>query len=363
MSQPRGGREAFDPRFTGTRDVLEKHRFEVAPLERWLEGRVPGFRGPLEVAEFRGGQSNPTYQLRSPSGKLVLRRKPPGKLLPSAHAVDREYRVIAALNRLDFPVPRAHALCEDPAVIGTPFYVMECVEGRVIWDPLLGGSTPDERRAIYDSMNRILAWLHAADWRAIGLEDFGRPGNYFARQIARWSKQYLASETEKIPEMDRLIERLPASVPEDDSESLVHGDYKLDNMIVHPREPRVIAILDWELATIGHPLGDLTYQLSQRRSPGSAFAALSDDDLRALGIPTEREYAEAYCRRTGRSDIPELGFYLAYNLFRSACILQGIVGRVRDGTAASEHASELAGAVAPLARLAEASLEGRSLRP
>ncbi len=352
MPEVESRRGAYDPRFTGTREVLEKHRFETVRLERFLVQRVAGFRGPLEVREFRGGQSNPTYQLVSPSGRLVLRRKPPGKLLPSAHAVDREYRVIAALNRLDFPVPRAHALCEDPSVIGTPFYVMECVEGRVVWDPLLPGFDPGERASIYDSMNEIMARLHLANYRALGLEDFGRPGNYFARQIARWGKQYLASETEKIPEMNRLIEWLPANLPEDDSTSLVHGDYKLDNMIVHPSEPRVIAILDWELSTIGHPLGDLTYQLAQRRSPASVFAGMDEAELRALGIPSEAEYVDDYCRRTGRSAIPGLEFYFAYNLFRSACILQGIIGRVRDGTAASEHATELAGSVRPLAERA-----------
>jgi aminoglycoside phosphotransferase (APT) family kinase protein len=357
------GRTAFDPRFTGTREVLEKHRFPTGALERWLAGRVPGLRGPLEVREFRGGQSNPTYELVAPSERLVLRRKPPGKLLPTAHAVEREYRVIAALNQIGFPVPRAHALCEDPRVIGTPFYVMERVEGRVIWDPLLPGFEPAERRAIYDSMNQILARLHLADYRALGLEDFGRPGNYFSRQISRWSKQYLASETEKVEEMDRLIEWLPRNVPPEDSASLVHGDYKLDNMIVHPSEPRVIAILDWELSTIGHPLGDLTYQLAQRRSPASAFAGLGDEELRARGVPTEAEYVDAYCRRTGRAGIPELGFYIAYNLFRSACILQGIIGRVRDGTAASEHAAELAASVRPLAARALQEVNSSTTSP
>ena len=345
-------RSAFDPRFTGTQEVRDRHRFDVGRLESYLSERLSGFRGPLDVSEFKGGQSNPTYKLTSPSGELVLRRKPPGKLLRSAHAVDREYRAIAALNRIDFPVPRAHLLCEDPDVVGTPFYVMEFVEGRVIWNALLPGFDREERSAIYDSMSEILARLHLADYEALGLAEFGRPGNYFARQISRWSKQYVASETESIPEMDRLMEWLPENIPADDSSCLVHGDYQLANMIVHPREPRVIAILDWELSTIGHPLGDLTYQLSSRRSPSNSFDELDRAELARLGIPSEQEYVDAYCRRTGRSGIPDLDFYVAYNLFRSACIQQGIVGRVRDGTAASEHAAALAANVRPLGRRA-----------
>lgn len=281
-----------------------------------------------------------------------MRRKPPGVLLPSAHAVDREYRIISALNRVDFPVPRAHALCTDESVIGTIFYVMECVEGRVMWDPLLPDLDSDDRRHLYDSMNEVLARLHTVDFVSLGLEDFGRAGNYFARQIGRWSKQYRASETESIPEMDRLMEWLPENIPEDDSVSIVHGDYKLDNMIAHPTEPRIIAVLDWELCTLGHPLGDLTYQLSQRRSPGGHFEGLDDARLRELGIPTEAEYLAAYCDRTGRPPIEDLDFYLAYNLFRTAAILQGIAGRVRDGTAASEHATEMIKAIHPLAHRA-----------
>jgi aminoglycoside phosphotransferase (APT) family kinase protein len=344
--------QPFDERFTGTQEVREHHRFDASSLESYLKDHLDDFRGPLEVREFKGGQSNPTYQLGTPDGALVLRRKPPGTLLPSAHAVDREYRAIAALNQIDFPVPRAHLLCEDPEVIGTPFYVMECVEGRVIWDPSLTGFEPEERRGIYDSMNEILARLHTADWQALGLSDFGRPGNYFGRQISRWTKQYMASETETIDEMNRLMKWLPDNIPTDESACLVHGDYQLPNMIVHPSEPRVIAILDWELSTIGHPLGDVTYQLSSRRSPGSAFNRLSDAQLHEMGIPTEEEWVDAYCRRTGRDGIPQLDFYMAYNLYRSACILQGIIGRVRDGTAASEHASTLAANIRPLAERA-----------
>jgi len=339
-------------RFSGTQQVGKRHQFDQHRLEEYLEAHVTGFRGPLEVREFKGGQSNPTYRLTSPSGALVMRRKPPGVLLPSAHAVDREYRIISALNQVDFPVPRAHVLCQDETVVGTAFYIMECVEGRVMWDSLLPGQERDERRAIYDSMNEVLVRLHTIDFAALGLEDFGRPGNYFARQIGRWSKQYRASETERIPEVDRLMEWLPDNIPDDDSISIVHGDYKLDNMITHPNEPRIIAVLDWELCTLGHPLGDLTYQLSQRRTPGGKFEGLDDERLLDLGIPTEAEYVDTYCRRVGRAPIESLDFYLAYNLFRTAAILQGIAGRVRDGTAASEHAREMARNVRPLAQRA-----------
>jgi aminoglycoside phosphotransferase (APT) family kinase protein len=339
-------------RFSGTQQVGERHRFDQHRLEEYLETHVAGFRGPLEVREFKGGQSNPTYRLTSPSGALVMRRKPPGVLLPSAHAVDREYRIISALNEVDFPVPKAHVLCRDESVVGTDFYIMECVEGRVMWDSLLPRLARDERREIYDSMNAVLARLHTIDFSALGLDDFGRPGNYFARQIGRWSKQYRASETERIPEVDRLMEWLPDNIPDDDTISIVHGDYKLDNMITHPSEPRIIAVLDWELCTLGNPLGDLTYQLSQRRTPGGNFDGLDDEQLLELGIPTETEYVDAYCKRVGRAPIESLDFYLAYNLFRTAAILQGIAGRVRDGTAASEHAREMVRNVRPLAQRA-----------
>lgn len=341
----------LDAIYSGTGDVREKHRFDVGPLEDYLAEHLPGFERPLEVRQFKGGQSNPTYQLSSPGGRWVLRRKPPGVLLPSAHAVDREYRVIAALNQVDYPVPKAHLLCDDPEVIGTPFYVMECVEGRVLWDPLLPHQTPEERRAIYDSLGEAMARLHGLDFEALGLADFGRPGNYFGRQIRRWSKQYQASETESVPEMDRLIEWLPENLPDDDSVTLVHGDIKLDNTIVHASEPRVIAILDWELSTLGHPFGDLTYALSSRHVPGSPFESLSDDALRERGLPTMSETVDAYCRRTGRDGVPSLDFYFAYNLFRTGAIYQGILGRVRDGTAASDHVMG-GGTVRPIARRA-----------
>ncbi|MBW2295205.1 MAG: phosphotransferase family protein [Deltaproteobacteria bacterium] len=349
--------------YRGTGEVRALHRFDVQTLEDYLCDRLAGFERPLSVRQFNGGQSNPTYSLGSPAGNWVLRRKPPGELLPSAHAVDREYRVIAALGLVGYPVPRADLLCEDESIVGTAFYVMEQVEGRVLWDPLLPDQRPDERRAIYNSLIDAMAELHQADYEAIGLGDFGRPGNYFAaiglgdfgrpgnyfaRQINRWSKQYVASETENVPEMNRLMEWLPANVPEDDSVSLVHGDFKLDNTIVHPTEPRVIAVLDWELSTLGHPLGDLTYMLSSRQLSQSPFAGLSDDNLMALGIPTDREFVERYSKTTRRSFDDGLDFYIAYNLFRTAAIYQGILGRVRDGTAASANVTGT-GDVRPIA--------------
>jgi aminoglycoside phosphotransferase (APT) family kinase protein len=339
----------LDTRYSGVGDVREAHHFEVGPLEDYLSDRLPGFCRPLTVRQFKGGQSNPTYELSCPGGHWVMRRKPPGALLPSAHAVDREYRVIAALNQIDFPVPEAHVLCEDPEVIGTPFYVMQRVEGRVFWDPLLPKLPPEERREIYDSLIDTMARLHLADFEAIGLSDFGRPGNYFARQIRRWSAQYRASETTHVPEMERLMEWLPDNVPDDPAVTLVHGDFKLDNMIVHPTEPRIIAVLDWELSTLGQPFGDLTYALAARHVATSPFARLSADDLRAAGLPTQNEVVAAYCARTGRNGITHLEFYIAYNLFRSAAIYQGILGRVRDGTAASAHVLG-EGEVTPIAR-------------
>jgi aminoglycoside phosphotransferase (APT) family kinase protein len=338
--------------FAGTREVKERHRFDVARLEAYMREHVPGFRGPLAVKEFKGGQSNPTYFLEAGT-RYVLRRKPPGHLLPSAHAVDREYRVLTALADTPVPSPRTYCLCTDDSVIGTWFFVMEYVEGRVIWEPSMPGFTPAERAAAWDSMVETLAALHAVDWAARGLADFGRPGNYFARQISRWSKQYVASATEKIEEMDRLLEWLPVNVPTGDEQTtLIHGDFKLDNVILHPREPRVVAVLDWELCTLGHPLGDLTYLCM----PWWQEAMYKGIDP-ALGIPSESEIVAAYCRRTGRRSIEQWDFYVAYNFFRAAAICQGIGGRVRDGTAASEHALMMAALVRPLAELAWAAVE------
>ena len=333
--------------------MLEAHAFDVAALEEYMRSHVEGFDGPLTVRQFKGGQSNPTYRLESPSGRYVLRRKPPGKLLKSAHAVDREFRVISALYAADFPVPRPYVLCEDDAVVGTMFYIMDFVDGRIFWDLDLPDCDPDERAALYDNANQVIADLHNFDVAKIGLADYGKPGNYFARQISRWSKQYVASETGTIDEMNRLIDWLPDNIPADESVSVVHGDYRLDNMVFHPTEPKVIGVLDWELSTIGHPLGDFTYHLMAWQMPevGIGSTGLAGKDLSALGIPSEDEYVDLYCRRTGRDGIANRDFYMAYNFFRIAAILQGIAGRVRDGTAASVHAERAGQAVTPLAQI------------
>jgi aminoglycoside phosphotransferase (APT) family kinase protein len=340
--------------FSGSGAVRQGHELDTQRLQEYLAENIHGFAGPLEVKQFRGGQSNPTYLLRAASGQYVMRRKPPGNLLKSAHAVDREYRVISALHRVGFPVPKPLLLCEDESVAGTMFFIMEFVEGRVFWDLDLPGLERAERAAIYDNVNQTIADLHNLDYVALGLADYGKPGNYFARQISRWSKQYAASETSDIPAMNRLIEWLPRNIPDDDSSSIVHGDFRLDNMILHPSEPRVIAVLDWELSTIGHPIGDFTYHLMSWQMPdiGIGSAGLKNADLGVLGIPAEEDYVALYCERTGRSGgIPDRDFYAAYNFFRIAAILQGIAGRVRDGTAASAHAAKTAQAVAPLAEL------------
>ena len=340
--------------FSGTRDVLEAHQFDPEPLQAFMLSHVEGFQGPLTVRQFRGGQSNPTYLLESPSGKYVMRRKPPGKLLKSAHAVDREYRVISALYAADFPVPRPYVLCEDEEIVGTIFFIMEYVEGRIFWELDLPDSDPGERSEIYEHANQTIADLHNFDYEKIGLADFGKSGNYFARQISRWSKQYAASETNEITAMNRLIEWLPGNIPVDESATVVHGDYRLDNMIIHPAEPRIIAVLNWELSTIGHPLGDFTYHLMAWQMPeiGIGSTGLQGKDLEALGIPSEEDYVASYCAKTGRDDgFANRDFYSAYNFFRIAAILQGIAGRVRNGTAASVHAERAANAVAPLAEL------------
>jgi len=339
---------------SGTSDVREGLQFDVDRLSEYMTSHVEGFMGPLEVQQFRGGQSNPTYRLQAQSGRYVLRRKPPGKLLKSAHAVDREFQIISALYGADFPVPRPYVLCRDDAVIGTMFYVMECVEGRIFWEPDLPDTDPEERAAIYDSANATIARLHGFDYRSLGLGDFGKPGNYFERQISRWTSQYRASATATIAAMDELIDWLPENIPGDDSASIVHGDFRLDNVIVHPDEPRIIAVLDWELSTIGHPLADFTYHLMTWQMPeiGIGSAGLLGKDLAALGIPGEEVYAQRYCERTGRATgISDHNFYSAFNFFRLAAILQGIVGRVRAGTAASAHAGQADRAVEPLATL------------
>ncbi len=337
---------------SGTREVREPHRFDVARLDEYMASHVESFRGPLAVTQFKGGQSNLTYLLKAESGCYVLRRKPPGKLLKSAHAVDREYRIISALYGADFPVPRPYVLCEDDQVIGTMFFIMEFVDGRIFWDLDLPNANPDGRAALYDDINNTIARLHSFDYKALGLDDFGKPGNYLARQISRWSKQYRASKTATIQSMDALIDWLPDNIPDDDSASIVHGDFRLDNLIVHPTKPRIIAVLDWELSTIGHPLADFTYHLMAWQMPkiGIGFTGLLGKQFAGLGIPDEAAYTERYCERTNRTGgIEHRDFYSAFNFFRIAAISQGIVGRVREGTAASDHAGQAEAAVVPLA--------------
>ena len=316
------------------------HPFDTAPLAAYLVANVGKFSGDLVVEQFQGGQSNPTYRVAAGERRYVLRRKPPGKLLPSAHAVEREFRVMSALAGSDVPVAKTYALCEDPAVIGTAFYLMEYVEGRVLWDPMLPGLTPTQRAAHYDELNRVIAALHRIDYSAAGLADYGRPGNYIERQIARWSKQYHAAAADRIPAMDRLIEWLPRHVPEGDETTLVHGDYRLDNVIFHPTEPRVLAVLDWELSTLGHPLSDFAYQVMAWRLMPQEFRGLKGCDFAALGVPTEDEYVAAYCRRTGRTAIPHWDVYLIFNMFRIAAILHGVLARALQGNAASRNAVE-----------------------
>ena len=337
--------------FSGTKEVAERLRFDVGRLEAYLREHVTGFVGPLSVSQFKGGQSNPTYFLETPQRRYVLRRKPPGKLLPSAHAVDREYRVIAALHPQGFPVAEPVLYCADESVVGTAFFVMSHVEGRVIWEPQMPASNPTERAQVYDAMNTTLAQLHSFEPAAIGLADYGRAENYVARQVDRWSKQYRASETEKIEDMDRLIAWLPAHLPPPQPARLVHGDYRLDNIILAPNAPRIAAVLDWELSTLGDPLADFTYHLMQWNMPPSEAntGSLVGADLAALGIPPLEQYVGAYVARTGLDPRPHMAVYSAYNFFRIAAILQGIVGRVRDGTATSAHAAARAEMVRPLA--------------
>jgi aminoglycoside phosphotransferase (APT) family kinase protein len=331
----------------GTDEVLDTHRFDVAALERYLASRVEGFRGPMSVRQFRGGQSNPTYYVHTASREYVLRRKPPGKLLPSAHAVDREYRVITALAGTGVPAPKTYVLCEDPEVIGTAFYLMEYVRGRIMPDPRLPGMPPAERSALYDSMNTVLAALHSVDWQAVGLGDFGRTGAYVARQIHRWTQQYRASETERIEAMEHLIRWLPEHIPAEDETTLVHGDFRLHNSVVHPKEPRIVAVLDWELSTLGHPLSDLAYNCLPFRLPGDVFEGFAGQVPE--GIPTEEAYVAAYCKRTGRSGIPNWDYYLAFSMFRLSAIAQGIMGRVVAGTANDPNARARGARARPLA--------------
>jgi aminoglycoside phosphotransferase (APT) family kinase protein len=345
-----------DEIFSGVKPVEERHKLDAVALAAWLTANVQDYEGPLEVLQFKGGQSNPTYRLDTPLRSYVLRRKPFGKLLPSAHAVDREYRVITALHAAGFPAPRTYGLCTDDGVIGSMFYVMEMVKGRIFWDSALPTVSPTERAAIYAAEIETLAQLHSYDPGAIGLTDYGKSGNYFARQVERWSKQYRASETEKIEAMERLMEFLPRTVPKQERVAVVHGDYRLDNMIFRATEPKVAAVLDWELSTLGDPLADFSYFLMIWHMPPSSQSAGSSGiaglDTKALGIPSIAEACDLYCKLTGRTSIPELDWYFAYNMFRIAAILQGIAGRVRDGTAASPMALETIKRIVPLATAA-----------
>ena len=337
----------------GTSEVRSAHRFDTAPLAAWMAREVEGFVGPLRIEQFKGGQSNPTYKLVTPTRDYVLRRKPPGPLLPSAHAVDREFRVMVALADTPVPVPRVHALCEDDAVIGSAFYVMEYLDGRIFWDQRLPEiASPAARAAMFQSMNAVIAALHSVDYGAVGLGDFGRPGNYMGRQIARWSRQYRASETETIAAMDRLIDWLPEHLPPESPPAIVHGDYRMDNLVFHQTEPRVIGVLDWELSTIGDPLADFAYHVMTWRVTPELFRGLAGIDFAAAGIPAEPEYVDAYCRRTGRDGVAAWDFYMVYSLFRIAAILQGIAKRAIDGTAASTDAAAQGRLARPLAEQA-----------
>jgi aminoglycoside phosphotransferase (APT) family kinase protein len=346
---------------TGTKPVAEQHAFDTAALEAHLVAGLPGFSGPLSVEQFKGGQSNPTYKLLTPSRAYVMRSKPgpAARLLASAHAIEREFTVMRGLAGSGVPVPEMLLLCEDESVIGRAFYIMEHIEGRVLWDQSLPAFDRAGRAAIYDEMNRVVAALHSVDPVAVGLAGYGRPGNYFERQIGRWTKQYLASVTEPIEAMDRLIEWLPAHIPasaRDESEvRIVHGDYRLDNLVFHPTEARIVAVLDWELSTLGHPLADFSYHCMSWHIPPGSFRGIGGLDHAALGIPDEKTYVRRYCERTGRADpdavMADWNFYLAYNLFRIAGILQGIAKRVETGTASSAQARQSAAGARPLAEM------------
>ncbi len=341
-----------DDIFVGVKPVDERHAFNSARLESWLKHNIEGFEGPLQIEQFKGGQSNPTYKLSTPKKSYVLRRRPPGNLLPSAHAVDREFRVLSALRAAGYGVPRVHALCEDGRVIGSAFYVMDMVEGRIFWDPALPGCTPAERRAIYNAQIATLARLHNFDPERIGLSDYGKPGNYFIRQIERWTRQYRASETEHLEDMERLMAWLPKGVPIQDRVSVIHGDYRINNMVLHPSRPQVTAVLDWELSTLGDPLADLAWFLMIWSMPPDERTGFSGQDTQALGIPSMEEIVSIYCVHTCRDREPTLDWLLAFSFFRLAAICQGIRGRVRDGTAVSPHAQTAGERVRALSRVA-----------
>jgi len=347
----------------GTTPVRDGFRFDQARLADWMRGHVAGFSGPLTVEQFKGGQSNPTYKLITPTRAYVLRRKPPGVLLKGAHAVEREARVLAGLEQAGFPVAHVHGLCMDDSIIGTWFYVMDMIEGRIFWDATVPGIAREERAAIFDAMNATLAQLHTLDYESAGLGDYGRRGSYFERQIGRWTRQYLEdADAGRDPNMDRLIEWLPTAIPADDDTAIAHGDFRIDNIIFHPTEPRVLAVLDWELSTLGHPGADFAYNAMMFRMPPHIVAGLKGADIAALGIPSEEAYLAAYCRRTGRAAMPAYDFYMAFNFFRLAAIFHGIKGRLRRGTAASAQAAERTSVLPELMALAWAQAERAGAR-
>ena len=346
-----------DAKFSGTKDVDERLKIDSANLQSWIDEYVPNAGKIKAIEQFKGGQSNPTYKIITESKNLVLRRKPPGKLLPSAHAVDREYKVITALYETDVPVPKTYGLCEDDDVAGTAFFVMDFLDGDLFWDPMIPSMTNRDRTEIYKNKNKTLAKLHSVDYKKIGLEDYGKPGNYVARQVSRWSKQYRASETDNIEAMNNLIDWLPKNIPDDDETTIVHGDYRLDNMILKNNE--VIGILDWELSTLGHPIADFSYHCLSWRTQEAFW---DQAKLKELGIPSEREYMEMYCENSGKDLSKNWEFYMAFNMFKIAGILQGILGRVRDGTAASKHAEERGNMVFPLSEAAWSTIEENFLK-
>jgi len=337
----------------GLRQTPAQHSFDTQRLAAWMQTHIAGFSGPIEVQQFAGGQSNPTFLVQSPAHRYVLRRKPPGKLLPSAHAVDREFRVLAALEGTGVPVAHVHALCEDPDVIGSAFYVMDYVEGRIFWDALLPEVAAPERRAVYSEMVRVLAALHSVDYAAVGLGDFGKPGHYVERQVSRWTQQYRASETEKLESMERLIEWLPKHIPADEQTSIVHGDFRLDNTIFHPAQPRILAVLDWELSTLGHPLVDFAYYCLRFHLPVAEFRGLGGVDTQSHSLPTEDESVAEYCRLRGIPPVPpkDWAYYQAFCMFRLAGILQGVLARALQGNASSATALQAGRRARPLAEL------------
>ena len=340
--------------FMGTKPVAERQKVDLGALSDYMHKHVDGFSGDLQIQQFKGGQSNPTFMLTAGAQRYVLRTKPApaAKLLPSAHAIEREFRVMDALSKAGFPAARQYALCEDEEVIGRAFYIMEFMDGRVLWDQSMPDMSNAERAAHYDEMNRVIAQLHTIDYKAIGLETYGKPGNYFGRQIDRWTRQYKASETEHIPAMEHLIEWLPQHIPAGEQTTIVHGDYRLDNMIFHPTEPRILAVLDWELSTLGHPLADFSYHCMSWHIVPGLFRGIAGLDLKSLGIPSEEDYLAKYSERTGIAIHKEdFRFYLAYNMFRMAGILQGIMKRYQDGTAASEQALKNGQAARPMAEM------------